>query len=123
MEKLLLGLQEFLNQINWLFIVVFIILAYTINEAVERKNSFISKINRFFRAIIIAIPLAALFIFLFDMYTKTHIANLIMSIIFATFIYQLGIKTILDQIKKYLGYDRQSRRSKKTTRTVKKNRS
>jgi len=99
------AIKSFIYFINWLFVVVFILLAWLINDTAEAKNkatwfSWFDKIPKTLRSLAIGLLLAALFYWGFGYSSRTEVMSLIFSVIVTMVIYKIGVDKVLRWISK-----------------------
>lgn len=97
------GTLSFLDLINWLYIVIFVIIAWLINDTSEATNTGIwlnwfAKIPKGLRTFIIGLLLAMAFYWMFSYNTRLDVFGLFCSLIFGMVVYKIGI----DQIFAYI---------------------
>lgn len=104
------GFLNFLRMVNWLFVVVFIILAWLINDTAESTNKYTTWLNwwsaipKAFRTLIAGFILIAIFAWAFDYNTKQEITEMLFGIIVSMVIYKIGIKQFLTWVSQRLGF-------------------
>ena len=99
------AIKAFIYFIYWLFVVVFILLAWLINDTAAAKNkltwfSWFDKIPKTLRSLGIGLLLAALFYWGFGYSGRTEVMSLIFSVIVTMVIYKIGIDKVLKWISK-----------------------
>lgn len=107
-ESIINGAMEFLGMINWLFVVVFIIVAWLMNDTAEATNgaswfSWWAKIPKVLRTLIAGVLLMGAFVFLFDYRTKPEITEMLFGIVMSMVIYKIGLDKFLRWISQKLG--------------------
>lgn len=96
LNNLLEGLRQFFEAANWVFIVCFMLLTWLFNSYTDSDKkagwlTFLSKIPKAVRTLILGIVLAWIFAWLFDLKTKEQFSSLFFSIIIAMVIWKIGI--------------------------------
>lgn len=105
------GLEQFYGYVNWLFIIVFILSAWIMNDSIEAKNKVIKlnwfeKIPKIIRSLFIGIIWAVFFYWAFGYDNRKEVTGLVFSMLMSMVLYKCGIDYILKLIsKKILGFD------------------
>ena len=94
------GFMLFSQMINWLFIVVFIIMAWITNDSAEANNahswfSWYAKIPKVLRTLIFGILLALLFAWTFEYSQRLDVFKMLMSILLGMVVFKIGIEKAL----------------------------
>ena len=105
-DNLLEALNSIFEYIDWMFVLLMIGLSWFVNYMADSdhptfKNfTFMnnSKKRKFIRSIIVGIILIIFFMIFFGYKTKDDIRDIILSLIVATFIYNLGIDYLISKI-------------------------
>lgn len=104
------GVLEFWNNLNWVFIVIFIVISGIFNMYVTAENKAISmnwfrKIPMAIWVLLIGIFLGISFVFIYDLKTKQEIFGILLSIIFSMGIYKLGIDKFIKWVASKFGLE------------------
>jgi len=107
-DSLQVGIMAFLNMLNWLYVVVFIIVSWLINDATDADNKFYwlrwySLVPKIIRSLISGLLLIVLFYWAFNYHTRIEVVNMIFSLLFSMVLYKFGIDRILRFISERLG--------------------
>lgn len=94
------ALIEFGQFLNYIFIITFILIAWVINDSIDAENfgsntTFLNRIPRVLRSLIIGVLIAFVFIWGFEYNKRIEIMSLFFSLIVSMVIYQVGIKKAL----------------------------
>lgn len=103
-SQILSGITQFFQSVNWLFVIVFIVVSWLLNEGTESESSFrwlnwLKKIPKAWRTFMGGLILAVLFAFLYDIRSKIDFASLIYSLLVSMVIWKLGINTFFTWFK------------------------
>lgn len=107
-DNLQVGLQSFLGMINWLYVIVFIIISWLINDATDAENKFMwlswyGKIPKVLRSLVFGILLIGIFYWAFNYTTRIEVINMLFSLLASMILYKFGIDKILRFISERLG--------------------
>ena len=107
-DHIISGSTSFINMINWLFVVVFIIICWLINDisASEEKFKWLNwyaKIPKILRSLISGILLMTVFYWAFQYKTRIEVVEMLFSILFSMVIYKIGIDKVLNWVSQRLG--------------------
>lgn len=107
-ESLQIGFQLFLGMINWLYVVVFIIVSWLVNDATEAENKFewlawYSKVPKVLRSLFSGLILMAVFYWAFSYSTRIEVVNMLFSLLLSMVLYKFGIDRILRFISERVG--------------------
>lgn len=102
------AVKLFASYVNWLFIFVFMLLSWLINDTADAVNagkwlSFLSNIPRTVRAIFIGIFIIVVFMWVFELRARMDIFKMFLSLLLAMVIYKLGINKIFAWLSARLG--------------------
>lgn len=103
------GILTFIYFVNWLYMVVFVLSAWLINDSTESTNkltkfmSWFNGVPKAARSFCIGILWMVIFGWGFRYDTRLDVMSLIFSLILAMVIYQYGVKKILEWISKKIG--------------------
>jgi hypothetical protein len=98
------GIEAFFTSINWLFVVIFIIIMWLMNEGTDSKNTFswldwLQPIPKAWRTFIGGLLLATVFAFFYDIKAKADYAGLLYSVLIGMVIWKLGINSVFEWFK------------------------
>jgi len=98
------GITAFFTSINWLFVVVFIVVIWLLNEGTDSQNSFtwlnwLQQIPKGWRTFLGGILLAIIFAFFYDLKAKADFASLIYSVLLGMIVWKLGLNTVFEWFK------------------------
>lgn len=98
----------FVNYVNWLYLVVFMLLTWLVGDYSQATNkaqwlSFLSKLPRLLLAAIVGILLIGVFYWGFDYSGKEDVMKMLFSILTALVIYKIGINRVFAWLSKKLG--------------------
>lgn len=108
-ENIQNGVITFINFVNWLYMVVFILSAWLLNDITEAKNKVTKFMNWFnsipkaLRSFVIGIAWIFLFAWGFRYDTRIEVMGMIFSLLLSMVVYQYGIKKILAWVSKKIG--------------------
>lgn len=95
------------TSVNWLFVIVFILTAWLVNDTSEATNtvsvSWFTKIPKSIRALIIGLLCVVLFAWVNQTHSREEIFKLIISLLLSMVIYKFGIKKALRFISTRIG--------------------
>lgn len=97
----------FLHSVNWLFVAVFTLLTWLLNEGADHPTSFkwlnwLQNISKPVRALIFGLLLAIPFAWLYDCKTKEDISGLIYAIFIGMAVWKMGIDKVVNWVKEYI---------------------
>lgn len=94
------GVQLFLENVNWIYVACLMFWSWAIISIFKKKKiKFITNMATTLKVLIIAIVIAAIFIWLFDIKTKSEYARIFFGIPVSMFIWEVVIKTIFKKKK------------------------
>ena len=98
------GIQVLLASINWVFVPVFIVIMWLLNEGADSTTNFkwlnwLQKIPKGWRVFIGGILLAIPFAWVYNLTSKTEIASLLYSVLVGMIAWKLGIENIFQWFK------------------------
>ena len=104
-QQILQGGQIFLQNINWLFTFIFVILMWLFNEGTDSNTSFswldwLRKIPKGWRTFVGGILLSIPFAWFYNLEAKADYASLLYSILIGMVIWKLGINSVFDWFKR-----------------------
>lgn len=102
-NNLLEGFKIIFSYINWVFLIIFIVVAWLINDITDAKNIaswllWLKPIPKAIRALIVGILLIILFTWVFKLKTPFEIFKLIISLLFSMVVFKIGIDKVLKAI-------------------------
>lgn len=93
--------------VNWLFVIVFILTAWLVNDTSEATNTvtatWFTKIPKSVRALVIGLLCVVLFAWVNQTHSREEIFKLIISLLLSMVIYKFGIKKVLRFISTRVG--------------------
>ncbi len=98
------GITSFFASINWLFVVLFIVVMWLLNEGADSKGTFtwlnwLQSIPKAWRTFLGGILLATAFAFFYDLKSKVDYAGLLYSVLLGMIIWKLGINQAFEWFK------------------------
>lgn len=108
MNNLTDALLQYMNSLNVIFIITFILVTWLVNTTIDAKNfatklNFFQKIPKILRVLFLAMILGAIFILLGDYRSKDEIFALFLSVVTSMVIWKIGIDKIFKIIVGKLG--------------------
>ena len=99
------AIKAFIAFVNWLFVIVFILLAWLINDTAENKNganwfNWFNRIPKILRSLGIGLLLAAVFYWGFNYHHRQEVMGLMFSIVVTMVIYKIGVDKVLRWVSK-----------------------
>lgn len=103
-EQIWAGVKLFFQNVNWLYVVVFIVIAWLLNEGTESVSGFkwlnwLQKISKAWRTFLGGLILAIFFAYVYDLNAKVDFASLIYSLLVSMVIWKLGINAFFNWFK------------------------
>jgi hypothetical protein len=100
-SNLFKGVVDLFNMVNWLFVVVYMLSMWLINEYTDsnkkgKKLNRVRLVPKFARVVIWGALLAGFFFWAFRYDTREDVVELFFSILVSMLIYRLGIRKIFD---------------------------
>ena len=95
----------FLHSVNWIFVVVFTLLTWLLNEGTDHPTSFkwlnwLQSVSKPVRALVFGLLLAIPFAWLYECKTKEDFTGLIYAIFIGMAVWKLGIDWLIGWVKK-----------------------
>lgn len=92
--------KDFLQYIDWLFMIVFIIITWLTSKSASATNmaswlNWLAKVPNLLIALGIGLILTVIFYYLFDYSGKEGIRTMLMSLLFSLVVYKIGIDKFL----------------------------
>jgi hypothetical protein len=101
------GFNTFLQLMDWIYIIIFVVLAWLINDLTDAKNTatwlnWYQKIPKVVRTFILGLILMFVFGYFYRSIEREEYFSLFSSLIFSMVLYKLGLNWMFDKMSTYL---------------------